>query len=194
MFSFSPYNDYNSQIIKSFLFFFFLVLHLTINALFFNDDTLHKIYEDKGKYNFSFQIPQIIYSTLISIIIYILIKILSSSQKKILDLKKEDKKNFDDNYVQKFIKILKIKFISFFIITFIILFFFWFYITCFCGIYVNTQIHLIIDSLISLIVALLLPFILFLIPGICRIYALREEKMNRKLLYKFLIILQDHLG
>jgi len=49
--------DYNSQIIKSFLFFFFLVLHLTINALFFNDDTLHKIYLDEGKFNFIYQIP-----------------------------------------------------------------------------------------------------------------------------------------
>ena len=194
MFSFAPYNDYNPRIIKMFLFFFSLSLYLNINALFFNDDTLHQIYEDKGKYNFSFQILQIIYSTLISMIIYILIKILAVSQNKIVDLKKEDKKNLDDNYIRKLIRFLKIKYISFFIITFIILFLFWFYITCFCGIYVNTQVHLIINSFISLIIALLLPFILYLIPGIFRIYALRKENLNRKLLYKFSIIIQNYLG
>ena len=77
-------------------------MYLNINALFFNDDTLHQIYEDKGKYNFSFQIPQIIYSALISMIVYILIKILALSKDKIVDLKKENKKNLNDNYGKKF--------------------------------------------------------------------------------------------
>ena len=45
-------NDYNSQIIKIFLFFFFFSIDFVINALFFNDDTMHKIYEDEGKFNF----------------------------------------------------------------------------------------------------------------------------------------------
>ena len=66
IFSFGCYNDYNSSIIKIFLFFFSFSSDLTINALFFNDDTMHKIYNDKGKYDLLFQIPQILYSTLIS--------------------------------------------------------------------------------------------------------------------------------
>jgi len=52
LFSFYPNKDYNSQIIKSFLFFFYYSSDLTINALFFTDDTMHKIYQDKGKFNF----------------------------------------------------------------------------------------------------------------------------------------------
>ena len=51
-FSFASYNDYNIQIIKKFLFFFSFCLDLTINALFFTDETIHKIYQDKGKFNF----------------------------------------------------------------------------------------------------------------------------------------------
>ena len=66
IFSFSPYKDYNSRVIKMFLFFFSFSLDFTINALFFNDNTMHKIYEDKGKFNFLYQIPQILYSTIIS--------------------------------------------------------------------------------------------------------------------------------
>ena len=51
IFSFLPTKDYNPMIIKNFLFFFFFTLNLTVNALFFNDDTMHKIYIDEGKYN-----------------------------------------------------------------------------------------------------------------------------------------------
>ena len=47
-----------------YLFFFSFSSDLTINALFFNDDIMHKIYQDKGKYNFFYQIPQILYSSL----------------------------------------------------------------------------------------------------------------------------------
>ena len=61
LFSFYPNRDYNSQIIKSFLFFFYYSSDISINALFFNDDTMHKIYNDSGKFNLSYQLPQIIY-------------------------------------------------------------------------------------------------------------------------------------
>ena len=57
LFSFGSYNDYNSKIIKMFLFFFSFCLDLSINALFFTDDTMHKIYQDKGKFNFLYQLP-----------------------------------------------------------------------------------------------------------------------------------------
>ena len=64
---------------------------MVINALFFNDSTMHKIYIDEGNYNFIYQIPQIIYSSLISNIISILIKFLALTEKNILELKKEKK-------------------------------------------------------------------------------------------------------
>ena len=44
LFSYGSYNDYNSKIIKIFLFFFSFSLDFAINALFFTDDTMHKIY------------------------------------------------------------------------------------------------------------------------------------------------------
>ena len=48
IFSFWPTFDYNSQIIKIFLFFFNFAFSFFVNAIFFNDETMHKIYEDKG--------------------------------------------------------------------------------------------------------------------------------------------------
>ena len=66
LFSFGSYNDYNSKVIKVLLFFISFCLDFAVNALFFTDDTMHKIYEDEGKFNFLYQIPQILYSSLIS--------------------------------------------------------------------------------------------------------------------------------
>ena len=187
MFSFFPSEDYNSRIIKIFLFFFFFAVHLNINALFFNDNTMHKIYEDEGNFNFVYQLPQIIYSSLISIIINTFIKFLSLSQNKIIELKQNKVKKGLDLKAKKLISTLKIKFRIFFIVTFIILILFLYYITCFCGVYRNTQIHLINDSLISFITSLIYPFGICLLPGIFRIYALRNKKPY---IYKFSKLLQ----
>ena len=151
---------------------------------------MHKIYQDKGKYNFLYQIPQILYSTLISRFIDTLIKNLALYQDNIIELKQEKRKNiFKEKYVRT-LNIIKIKIILFFVLAFIILLCFWYYIICFCGIYVNTQIHLIKDTIISLITSLIYPFALNLIPGIFRISALRIEKPSRKCLYKFSSFLQ----
>ena len=182
--------DYNLQIIKIFLFFFFLSMNMTINALFFNDDTLHKIYEDEGNYNFVYQIPQIIYSSLISVFINSLIKYLSLSQNDIIKIKQQQLKGNLDIKVEKILKIIKIKYALFFIITFLFLLSFLYYITCFCGIYVNTQIHLIKDSIISFCLYFLYSFFICLIPGIFRILALRAKKKNKKCLYNFSNIIQ----
>ena len=182
-------NDYNSQIIKIFLFFFFFSVHFTTNALFFNDDAMHEIYVDKGAYNFIYQIPQIIYSSLISGIINIAIKYLSLTEKFIIQLKQE-KNNFKGNE-KELIKIIKIKFIIFFVTAFCLLILFAFYIICFCGIYENTQIHLIKDSFISFAISLINPFLTCLIPGLFRIHSLRNNKRNKQYLYEFSQIIQS---
>ena len=193
MFSLGIYNDYNLRVIKIFLFFFSFSSDLTINALFFNDDTIHKIYQDKGKYNFLYQIPQILYSTLISRFIDTLIKNFALLQDNIIELKKENgKANLNKKY-NKILNAIKIKFILFFVFGFIILSFFWYYLTCFCCIYANTQMHLIKDSIISLIVSLIIPFGIFLIPAIFRITALRIKESSGKLLYKFSAFLENYL-
>jgi hypothetical protein len=72
IFTFFTNTDYNSKIIKIILFLFSFVLYFTINALFFNDETLHKIYEDQGNFNFFYQIPNILYSSIITSIINII--------------------------------------------------------------------------------------------------------------------------
>ena len=175
--------DYNSQIIKIFLFFYFFAIHFAVNALFFNDSTMHKIYEDEGDYNFIYQIPQILYSSIISGVINGLIKYLSLSEGNIISIKSE--KTIQSLHLKKLkiIRVLKVKFALFFMITIFILFFVLYYITCFCGIYVNTQLHLIKDTLTSFGLSFIYPFGINLIPGIFRIPALKSR--NQKNLYLY---------
>ena len=188
VFTFYTYTDYNSKIIKISLFFFFLALYLTVNALFFNDSTMHKIYLDEGKFNFVYQIPKILYSSIISTLINTIISYLSLTQKNVLKLKEEE----DDTKVsvEKFSKCLKIKFIIFFVLEFLFLLFFWYYISCFCAVYRNTQIHFFKTSLISFGLSLIYPFGISLIPGTVRIPSLRTEKKELECAYKFSKILQ----
>ena len=187
IFSFFPYKDYNSRTIKIFLFFFSFCSNLVINALFFNDDTMHKIYIDEGDFNFIYQLPQIIISSLISGIIGLLIKYLALSQENISKFKQANEHRDLDKDFSELLRTLKNKFVSFFIIIFLLLVFFWYYISCFCGVYVNTQEHLLKDTTFSFLSSLIYPFGFYLLPGIFRISALKSEN---KFLYKFASIIE----
>ena len=191
-------NDYNIKIIKIDLFILNFALYFTINALFFNDNTMHKIYEDKGSFNFIYQLPQILYSSIISGLIGFILKKLALSQDDILEYKsiKRPKKSKNikiEELMEKekdLYKKLKIKFGLYFIISNIILLFFWYYLAMFCAIYQNTQIHLIQDTLISYGLGFIYPFGIYLIPGMFRIPSLADKKNKRKYLYNISKLLQ----
>ena len=182
IFAFYTYNDYNSKIVKISLFFFSFALIYTVNALFFNYNTMHKIYEDQGSFNLIFQIPQIIYSTIISSVINMLIKTLSLSQNNIVEFKKV--KEDIDKKLSDLIRCLIIKFLFFFIISSLFLLFFWYYLGCFCAVYINTQEHLIKDTFISFILSLLYPILFNFIPGCFRISSLNAVNKDKECLYK----------
>ena len=154
---------------------------------------MHKIYIDEGNFNFIFQLPQIIYSSLISYIINKIIDYSALSENNISEIKQVEKKEDLHLKVKGTFRILKIKFAIFFIISFVLLLMFMYYITCFCGIYENTQIHLIKDSLISFGLSLIYAFGTFLIPGIFRIPALRVKDRDKEYQYKFSNFIEDIL-
>ena len=188
--SFFYSNDYNSKIMKIDLFIINFVIYLTVNAFFFDDDTMHKIYVDKGSFNFIYQLPQILYSSIISAVLNSLLKLLALSEDYILNLKKnKDNKNIDQRNAE-LNKKLKIIFLFFFIISSIFLLFFWYYISMFCTIYKDTQIHLIKDTLISFGLSLLYPFGIYLLPGFFRIPALSDKRNKKEYLFNISKLLQ----
>ena len=80
-------DDYNLGIIKIDLFFIGFTIEYTINALFYNDDTMHKIHENKGQFDLETQIPIIIYSILISYILNLPLNLLALSNDAIINFK-----------------------------------------------------------------------------------------------------------
>jgi hypothetical protein len=188
-FTFYPNNDYNSKIIKICLFFFSFALYYTVNCLFFDDDTVHDVNQNSGKFDFIYNLPHILYSTIISAFINAIIKFFSLTEKNILKLKNDNNVKSYNITVPKLIKCLKIKFVCFFLISFLLLIFFWYYLSCFCAVYKKTQIYVIEDTLISFGLSLLYPFGLNLIPGFFRISALREAKKDKKCIYKTSLII-----
>ena len=183
LFTFLPANDYNLLSLKISLFILSFSLYFTINGFFFSDDTMHKIHEDKGGYSVICRIPQILYSSLISAVINMLLKMLSLSEKNILMIKQLKDVNLALKEKRSIEICLTIKFNIFFILSTLLLSFFWYFISCFCAVYSNTQIILIKDTLISFGLSMLYPFGLNLLPGFFRLPALRTKNKDKKCLY-----------
>ena len=179
------------MILKMCIFFFSFGLYYTVNALFFTDSTMGKIYEDNGEYDFIYQIPKILYSNIICTGINIIIKYLSLSEKDILKIKLITNKKNINIKVAEIKKCLLIKFILYYLVSFILLIICWFYVSCFCAVYKNTQLYLIKDVLISFSLSLIYPFGYYLLPGILRIPSLRNKKKDKEFLYKISLILQS---
>ena len=190
VFSFISKFDYNSKILKQFLFFFNFTVNFTVNALFFNDETMHKIYTDKGSFNFIYNIPQILYSSLITGFIIALIQTLALTDSYLINLKHYKDKRSVINKEKEVKKILIIKFVLFFFVCLILLIIFWFYLACFCSVYKNTQLHLIKDTLISFGTSMIYPLFIYLVPGIFRIIAINSKKRNKECMFKFSKLLQ----
>ena len=172
LFTFFNRNDYNIIYIKLERFIFSIVTYLALNVFFFADGTMHKVFLDYGKYNFLQQIPQIIYSTLVSQLIDIIVCYLGLTEKyyyEIIKIKQKLKYN-------RMIKCIKIKIIMFFIFTFLMFVFFWYTIACFCSIYQNTQIIFIKDSFSSFALGLIYPFFLYLALALFKLILTNRNK------------------
>ena len=120
IFFFSFWNtfDFNSLIIKRFLFLFKFAVNLVVNAFFYNDETMHKIYIEKGKYDFIYNIPSILYSMLISGFIYTFIQLLAVTDSNLINIKLTKEKKEVQNKNKSTIKILNIKFVLFFLLVY----------------------------------------------------------------------------
>ena len=188
LFTFFPINNYNSRIVKLSLFLISFSIYNFTNALFFNESTIHKIYEEGGIYNFIYLIPFILYSFIISHTLVSIINYFSLSEKNIYEIKKEKNINNINDIEEKVKKCLVIKYILLYIIGTVVLFFIWYYLSSFGAVYQNTQKYLIKNTLICLGFSLIYSFIINLLPGALRLYALKNKK--REMEYKISRVMQ----
>ena len=177
--------DHNSRIIKFDLFLIGFALNYTVDGFFFNDQTMHNVYESKGLFDIDYQLPIIIYSSFISMFLGALLQKLGLSADEISDFKQSKETNNINENGQKLILKLKIKFVFYFILGFIFLLFFLYYISMFCAIYRNTQFLLLEDTAMGFGLSLFTPFVIYSLPGLFRIPSLANPQKRRKCLYNF---------
>ena len=183
IFTFCNNQDYNIFLLKFSLFLSSFSLYFAVNALFFNDDTMHTIYEEQGNTGIFSQISNIFYSTIISCFINIIIKKLGLSNDDMVRLKQIPNNKEGLRQSSVLMKKLKIKFGIFFLISFLLVSFFWYFISAFCAVYQNTQNILIENTVSSFALSLLYPFGLNLIPGLLRIPSLKNHSGCSKCIY-----------
>jgi hypothetical protein len=190
IFSFIPNKDYNTMIIKVNILFLSFSLYYVMNACFFDEVTIHQIYEDRGEYILSFFISPIFLSFISAYILSIILKYIFLSERNIIAIKKEITFHKAKEKAEKVKRIITIKYIICFSGGFILLIFSWFYLSSFGAVYQNTQVFLIKNTLISFFLALIYPFIFNILPGIFRMNSLKDSKKKKKCIFGFSKILQ----
>ena len=183
IFSFLVCNDYNLIYIKYTRFIFLVVTDMAMNVFFFTDDSMHEIFLNYGKYDFVQQIPQIVYTTIISNLLETFLCYLSLTDKHIYQIKNLSK-HYEREGVFKILRCIEFKLINFYIFIFLLFIFYWYLVSAFCAVYKNTQIIFLKDALSSFILGIFLPFIIYLFPTTLRIISLKTKKHNLECLFK----------
>ena len=183
IFTFFVCNDYNIAYIKYTRFIFLVVTDMAMNVFFFSDESMHKIFLNYGKYNFIQQIPQIVYTTIISNLLETILCYLSLTDKYIYQIKNLSKR-LERDRVFKILRCIEFKLIIFYILIFILFIFYWYLVSVFCAVYKNTQIIFLKDALSSFVLGSVLPFIIYLIPTTFRIISLKNQKHKLEYLFK----------
>ena len=175
------FNDkLNLKTVTLSLFFFSLSLDLVLNCLFYDDEDISHTFYIKGDFDFLFNLPQTIYSSIINLVLSFITQILTSIKNKLLfiifELEEKTKAKIDKMY-----KRMRIKVKIYFIIVIIISAIFWYYIAAFCAVYPNSQKQFFIDTVISFVFEIITPFGFALLITYIKYHALQKKS---KCLYK----------
>jgi len=81
------YKEYKLYTIKVIIYLNSLITSIIINILFYTDDTMHRLYEDDGKYNMLYRLPKIVISDLSMKLMSILLELIIDYQDKFIELK-----------------------------------------------------------------------------------------------------------
>ena len=168
-FTFITGTDGNLRVIKIGLFILFVSFYFAYTALFFNDSIMRNIYIYKGNTDAAVHVPNIILSSLCCLIMNILVKLISLSDRDLIQVKK------DKSLKDKILKKIKIKTYITFGISIALIALCWYYVAAFCAVFKNSQKHYFINVLIAFIVCNLWPCVTTLIAPAMRRYSLKND-------------------
>ena len=190
LFGFCPIKDYNSMIIKLCIFLLSFDIFYVINFIFFDEKAIHKLYENGGKFDIIYFIPQIAISFGVSNIITIIIKLIFLTERNVVQVKKQVTYNEAEKISKNVKRNIIIKHVIFFILAIIFLFFFWMLLSSFGAVYPNSQMILFECVLISFGISFVYPFFYNCIPCIFRFCSLSSKKKDKDCIYNFSKFLQ----
>ena len=168
-------SDRNLRILKISVFILFVSFYMAFTALFFNDDIMRAIYTYKGNTDAAVHIPNIILSSICSIIMSFIVRLVTYNDRTINDIitEKEYRNKLDKIELAK--RSAKIKTIAFFSVSSLIVMVCWYYVAAFCAVFKNSQGHYLINTLVSFIICMLWPVITSWIT-----VGLRKLSLNKK--------------
>ena len=190
LFGLCPMKDYNSMIIKLCIFLLSFDIYYVINFIFFDENAIHILYENGGKFDFIYFLPSIAISFGVANIITIIIKLIFLTERNIVQIKKQITYNAAYEVAENVKKNIVIKHVIFYIIGVIFLFFFWMLLSSFGAVYQNSQIILFECVLISFGISFVYPFFYNVIPCMFRFCSLSSKKKDMNCLYNFSKFLQ----
>jgi hypothetical protein len=154
---------------------FRLEIIFVLNALFYTDSYISETYHNSGNLNFGFSLPKAIYSILVSIIVTIFLKMLTTSKKEIYKkIKENDDKLEYLMAINEVLNNIKIKLIVFFILQFIFSFIFLYYVSAFCAVYQNSKLYWFYGCLESIFIDFLISFIYCIFIATFRYFGLKN--------------------
>ena len=183
-FSFLLYEDFNINFAKIALFIGYLILYLTFNTMFFNNNSIHNIYINEGKYNFGYHFLRVLGAFVLSLIFIKLIQLwITFNRRKSLKMKLMKRYTDSKNEILKMIEKYILNMRIFFPISFIIFIAFCYYVSVICAVYRYSHKYLLVNWIICIILHFVYSLILNFIPTILRFFSLKGNNKNRKTMY-----------
>ena len=157
---------------------------------FLNEKIIHKIFEDKGKYDIMFFLPYIAIAFIISHFITIIIKLIFLSDSNIIELKKHKNIMEAKDAISTIRRNLTLKYIIFFLLGIAFHLIFWFSLSSFSNMYRNTQVFVLENALIAFGISCIYPIIFNILPSIFRVCSLSGDEKNHNIIYSISKFLQ----
>ena len=165
-----------------------IMFYFIINGFFFSEEVISELYHiDEEKENFFSFIPRsitrLIYTTLVSIIIDIIVNFFFVEEKKIKGIFRREKDNHVilKQNISDFLKNIIIRYIAFIVVASVIFLLSFYYLLCFNYVYPYTQIEWIKSSITVVIIMQLLSFLKCLLESGLRAlsFKLKSEKIYK---------------
>ena len=172
--TFVAWHDYNLFYVKIERFLILFCTDMTMNGLFFSDESMHHLYVNSGEYSFVQQLPQIILSLVVGHILEVILCSLSMTDSAVYEIKGLSKVEKSGEKILDILDKMRNKLVAFFVFTFLLFLFYWYFISAFCAVYQNTQKIFLRDSMISFVTSMIDPFIIYGVTMILRALSLSK--------------------